>query len=191
MARWEPGTRERLQAAALDLFVSQGFDETTASGIASSAGVTERTFFRHFSDKREVLFEGQHLLADRFTAGVDDAPGGAGPAELVAAALRGASGFFPDDRRAWSRRRQTVIDAHPALQERELLKLAGLARDVAAVLASRGVPEPAASLAGQACLAVFGVAFGLWIAEGETRSFAELASLVHGELGRVAAAPVR
>ena len=114
-----------------------------------------------------------------------------GPAEFVGAALRGAGEFFPDDRRAWSRRRQAVIDAHPALQERELLKLAGLARDVAAALSARGVPEPAASLAGQACLAVFGVAFGLWIAEGETRSFAELASLVHGELGRVAAAPVR
>jgi len=191
MARWEPGTRERLQAAALELFVSQGFDETTASGIAAAAGVTERTFFRHFTDKREVLFEGQHVLAERFTAGVDDAPEDASPADLVSAALRGAGEFFPDDRRAWSRRRQAVIDAHPALQERELLKLAGLARDVAAAFADRGVPEPAASLAGQSCLTVFGVAFGLWIAEGETRPFAELASLVHGELARVASAPGR
>ena len=74
MVRWEPGARERLQAAALELFASNGFEQTTAAEIAQSVGLTERTFFRHFSDKREVLFFGQEQFLLAFTDGVDAAP---------------------------------------------------------------------------------------------------------------------
>src|SRR5436305_429516 len=77
MARWEPGAAERLQKAALELFATRGFEQTTATEIAQSVGLTERTFFRHFSDKREVLFYGQHLFVRTFLAGVDAAPQGA------------------------------------------------------------------------------------------------------------------
>src|SRR5258705_10167405 len=118
MARWEPGAPERLQKAALELFATRGFEETTATEIAQSVGLTERTFFRHFSDKREVLFYGQDLLVQAFLAGVDTAPPDASPIEIVAAALGSATSFFSNERRSHSRTRQSVIDQNPALQER-------------------------------------------------------------------------
>src|SRR5579863_1327691 len=139
MARWEPGARERLQAAALELFATRGFEQTTAAEIAQSVGLTERTFFRHFADKREVLFFGQEQFLQAFIDGVQAAPAGAAPLEVVGGALRAAGTFFPDDRRPYSRLRQSVIEQNPALQEREGHKLAGLAAAVAAALRERGV----------------------------------------------------
>jgi len=182
MGRWEPGARERLQAAALDLYVERGFEQTTAADIAASVGLTERTFFRYFADKREVLFHGQERLTELVLEGVAAAPADATPLAVVVSALLGTAEFFPDDRREHSRRRQTVISAHPALQERELLKMAGLAATLAGALRERGAPEPAATLAAQSGATVFGVAFGQWIAEGETRSLADIQREVVTEL---------
>jgi AcrR family transcriptional regulator len=182
MARWEPGARERLQAAALELFATRGFEQTTAAEIAQSVGLTERTFFRHFSDKREVLFYGQEQFLQAFADGMDAAPPDAAPLEVVASALREAASFFPDERRPYSRMRQSVIDQNPALQEREQHKLAGLAATVAAALRARGVSEPAATLAAQSGATVFGIAFAQWIRDGETRSLADIASGVLHEL---------
>ena len=193
MVRWEPGTRERLQAAALGLFATRGFEQTTAAEIARAVGLTERTFFRNFSDKREVLFHGQEQFLRAFIDGMDQAPAGASPLELIASALRGAALFFPDERRPYSRLRQTVIDQNPPLQERELHKLAGLAATVAAALRARGIAEPAATLAAQSAATVFGVSFAQWIREGETRSLPDITSDVLRELGNLtgAAAPAR
>ncbi|MFG1644526.1 TetR family transcriptional regulator [Amycolatopsis sp. NPDC049252] len=189
MVRWEPGTPERLQRAALELYAERGFEETTAAEIAQSVGLTERTFFRHFSDKREVLFHGQQLFAQAFLDGVDAAPPDASPLEVVAAALRAATVFFPDERRPYSRTRQSVIDRNPALQERELHKLAGLATTLADALRARGVTDPAATLAAQTAVTVFGIAFGQWIREGEERSLADIADSVLGELRTISAGP--
>ena len=182
MARWEPGARERLQAAALELFATRGFEQTTAAEIAQSVGLTERTFFRHFSDKREVLFYGQEQFLQAFLDGVAAAPPGASPLEVIASALRAAGSFFPDERRSYSRMRQAVIDQNPALQEREGHKLAGLAATVASALRARGVGEPAATLAAESGATVFGIAFAQWIREGETRSLPDIASDVLREL---------
>jgi AcrR family transcriptional regulator len=185
MVRWEPGARERLQAAALELFATRGFEQTTAAEIAQAVGLTERTFFRNFSDKREVLFHGQEQFLKAFVDGVDKAPADASALELIASALHGAASFFPDERRPHSRTRQTVIDQNPALQERELHKLAGLAAALAGALRARGIPEPAATLAAQSAATVFGVAFGQWIGEGETRSLRDITSDVLGELRKL------
>jgi AcrR family transcriptional regulator len=182
MARWEPGARERLQAAALELFATRGFEQTTAAEIARSVGLTERTFFRHFSDKREVLFHGQQQFLQAFADGAAAAPPDASPLEVIASALDGAASFFPDERRPYSRMRQSVIDQNPALQEREQHKAAGLAATVAAALRARGIGEPAATLAAQSGATVFGIAFAQWIRDGETRSLADIASGVLGEL---------
>jgi AcrR family transcriptional regulator len=187
MARWEPGAADRLRAAALDLYAARGFEQTTVAEIAGAAGVTERTFFRHFADKREVLFNGQELLEQAFLAGVTAAPEGASPLEIVAAALASSADLFPDERRPWSRKRQSVIDANPGLQERELLKLAGLAAIVGAAMRERGVAEPAASLAAEAGLTVFRVSFGQWIADGENRTLADIEQAVMRELRDVVA----
>ena len=182
MARWEPGARERLQAAALELFATRGYEQTTAAEIAQSVGLTERTFFRHFSDKREVLFYGQEQFLQAFINGVDAAPPDASPLEAVASALHAAASFFPDDRRSYARMRHSVIDQNPALRERELHKLAGVAVAVAEALRARGIAEPAATLAAESGATVFGIAFAQWIREGETRSLAEIASGVLREL---------
>lgn len=188
MARWEPGTRERLQAAALELFTSRGFEQTTAAEIAQSVGLTERTFFRHFSDKREVLFRGQDDFLQAFTNGMRDAPDGATALEVVASALQAMSRFFPDDRRPYSRMRQAVIDDNPALRERELHKRSEMAAIMVEGLHTRGIGEPAAKLAAESGATVFGIAFGRWINDGETRSLGEIMSEVFEELRKLAVA---
>jgi AcrR family transcriptional regulator len=161
MARWEPDARGRLREAALELYGERGFDQTTVAEIAARAGLTERTFFRHFADKREVLFAGGEELRDAFVAGLLSTPASDAPIDQVAAALAGAAGFFTD--REFPRRRQAVITAHPELQERELIKLAGLSATLAETLRGRGVAEPTASLTAEAAIAVFKVAFERWI----------------------------
>lgn len=182
MVRWEPDAPRRLQKAALELFATRGFEQTTAMEIAQSVGLTERTFFRHFSDKREVLFYGQHQLVEAFLAGVEAAPPDASPIEIVASALTSAATFFPDELRANSRVRQSVIDENPALRERELHKLASIGTTVAEALRARGVDELAATLAAQSGMTVFGIAFSRWIREGERRSMADIAAGVLREL---------
>jgi AcrR family transcriptional regulator len=187
MVRWEPGTRSRLQAAAMDLFVRHGFEQTTAAEIAAEVGLSERTFFRHFVDKREVLFDGQHLLEEAFLDGVAAAEPDASPMRTIESALDAAAAFFSDERRSWSVLRQTIIDANPPLQERELLKLAGVARVMASALRDRGVPADAAALAAESGLTVFGVAFQAWVSPGETRSFRAVVHDVLATLGAVVA----
>ncbi|MEV7933617.1 TetR/AcrR family transcriptional regulator [Curtobacterium sp. NPDC089185] len=183
MVRWQPGTRERLQGTALQLFTEHGYDETTVAEIAAAADVTERTFFRHFADKREVLFAGQDDFLGMFSAPVEDAPAGTPPFELVRRALDAAAAFFPDDRRAWSRTRQRVIDAVPALGERELGKLANLKVHLGATLRTHGVAEPAATIAAETAVTVFHLSFARWIAEDEDRDFG---TIVHERLDALA-----
>jgi AcrR family transcriptional regulator len=182
MARWEPGAPQRLQDAALELFATRGYEQTTATEIAESVGLTERTFFRHFSDKREVLFHGQQRFVQVFLDGIAGAPAGAPAMEVVEHTLRSAAAFFTDERREHSRTRQAVIEKNPALQERELHKLANLAGTIADELRARGIEELAATLAGQTALTVFTTAFVLWIREGETRSMAAIQASVLREL---------
>jgi len=189
MARWEPGAGERLQQAALELFTTRGFEQTTATEIAQAVGLTERTFFRHFSDKREVLFYGQDRFVQTFLDGVAAAPAGAAPMAVVASALlRAASSLFADERRPYSRMRQSVIDENLPLQERERHKLAGLAASVADALRARGVDELAASLAAESGATVFGIAFAQWIRRGEERSLHEILGHVLRELSVVTCA---
>ena len=171
VGRWEPNAQGRLEQAALDLYVEQGFDETTVAEIAARAGLTERTFFRHFADKREVLFRGREL-ADALGAAIDAAPAATTPLDAVAGALESLSDFFAD-RRPHARRRQTVIAANPSLQERELIKLASLATTIGDALRRRGVADPTASLVAEAGIAVFKVAFENWLTDPADRSLAE------------------
>lgn len=171
MGRWEPDAKGRLERAAMDLYLERGFDQTTVAEIAERAGLTERTFFRHFADKREVLFRGTEL-ADGMAAALEAVPESAPPLEAVTLALESAADFF-DGRRAYSRQRQSVITANSALRERESVKLAAMADTLAAALARRGVAEPAASLAAEAGVAVFRVAFLRWLDDPAGRGFAE------------------
>ncbi|QXC61729.1 TetR/AcrR family transcriptional regulator [Aquihabitans sp. G128] len=165
MGRWAPGSRGRLERAAMELYAEHGFEATTVAAIADRAGLTERTFFRHFADKREVLFQGSSLLQELLVREVQDADAALAPVEAVVAALQAAAvGFFDADAER-PRFRQAIIDASPELQERELIKLATLATAVAGALRERGVGEPADRLAAEAGIAVFRVAFEAWVRE--------------------------
>ncbi|GAA4217662.1 TetR/AcrR family transcriptional regulator [Actinocatenispora rupis] len=185
MGRWEPNARGRLERAALALYRERGYERVTVAEIAREAGLTERTFFRHYADKREVLFGGSAALQEFLVGKVAAAPADTSPIELVVAALA-ATGEVFDERRDRARQRQTVIDAHPELRERELIKLATLATALAGALRERGVEESAAILAAQAGIAVFQVAFVRWLADGE-RDMAELVRGAYEELRTVTA----
>lgn len=175
MARWAPGASDRLQRAAMELFAERGYEATTVAGIAERAGVTERTFFRHFADKREVLFPGEEQLEAVFVDAIAHAPADASLTGLLIAALDAGGGTLQELRgREFARTRSAIIAANAQLQERELLKLAKLSRAVTAALVARGVADVPARLAGDLAVSVFATAFSRWIAPGETRDLVEL-----------------
>jgi AcrR family transcriptional regulator len=182
MARWQPGAPERLRAAAIGLFRERGYDQTTVAEIAQRAGLTERTFYRHFADKREVLFQGGEVLRDALLDGVAAVPGAAGTRALIDGALEGLGSCFGPERRALALERSAVLADEPALQERELLKLADLKRSLAAALAGRGLSDAQAALAAETVMTVFHSAFQRWIAGGEERALPELQQAVLAEL---------
>src|ERR1700753_2741684 len=119
MARWEPGARERLVLAAVDLFTEQGYDATTVAQIAERAGVTKSTFFRHFPDKRELLVAGQETLSTLLTEGIAEAPEGAGPLAAFAAGLERASSALGPANHEFAPRMRAAIAASTELQERD------------------------------------------------------------------------
>jgi AcrR family transcriptional regulator len=187
VTRWQPDAAGRLAEAALSLFEEHGFEETTVAGIAERAGLTKRTFFRYYADKREVLFGGGTAFQEAFVHALDAAPADLAPLDAVGVSLQAGAGVL-QDRRAFARRRQAVIAANTELQERELIKLDSVAAALAAGLRERGVEEPAASLAAEAGMAVFRVAFERWIAASEEHPLTELVQDSLGALRATAAA---
>ena len=161
MPRSGQQARRRLQQAALELYRERGFDRTTTAEIARHAGVTERTFFHHFRDKREVLFGGEDVLRDLLRPAVRDAPGGLGPLEVLFSAFRSLEGVM-EEGLAYARPRHELIVATPTLREREAAKLASLADTLADSLHERGVPRQRALLAAHAGMAAFSVAVTAW-----------------------------
>jgi AcrR family transcriptional regulator len=175
MGRWEPNARERLERAALALFTEQGYDATTVAEIADRAGLTKSTFFRHFADKREVLFGGQDLLAGLFSDAIRTAAPAATTAACLAAALEAAAVAFTADRHDLAPQRRAVIAANSELQERELLKRARLAAGIADALRARGADDTTARLAAQVGVLAFSTAYARWAEPGNRQPFAEIA----------------
>jgi AcrR family transcriptional regulator len=173
MTRWEPNGRGRLELAALALYGERGFENTTVAEIAARAGLTERTFFRHFADKREVLFSGAAALQELLVNNVAAAPDSVAPIDAVGAALE-VAGALLQERRDYARQRAAIIAANAELRERELIKLASLASAIADALRRRGVADPAASLSAEAGIAVFRIAFARWVDETTQRDLPEL-----------------
>ena len=185
MARWEPGARGRLEEAAFALYAERGYEQTTVAEIAERAGLTERTFFRHFADKREVLFSGADALQDALVTAVADAPAAAPPIEAAAMGIQAIAALLPS--RAIARRRQEIISANPELQERELIKLARLAAALADALRRRGVQDPAAGLTAETGIAVLRVAFEHWLRHDSNPHFEDSVREAIAELRTVAA----
>ena len=193
MVRWEPNARGRLERAALELYNQRGFESTTVAEIAERAGLTERTFFRHFADKREVLFSGASALQELLVSKVSEAPAAWPPIEAIAAALAEVAEVVFEPRREFARQRQAIIAANAELQERELIKLASLASAVAGALRGRGVSDPAASLAAEAGIAAFKIAFERWTSEASEQTLSQVIQESVDELKLVTAGrtPVR
>ncbi|WP_394846897.1 TetR family transcriptional regulator [Pendulispora brunnea] len=168
MSRWEPNARERLQQSAMELYTERGFDQTTVAEIAARAGLTERTFFRYFADKREVLFWGSAMLQDFLVERVAGAPAGTPPMDAVTAALEATGPMF-EERRDFARQRHALIVGHPELRERELIKLASLASALTEALRGRGTADLIARLTAETGLAVFKVAFEHWVHDPHER----------------------
>jgi AcrR family transcriptional regulator len=166
MARWQPGARERLVVAAVDLFTEQGYDATTVAQIAERAGVTKSTFFRYFSDKRELLVAGQETLSRLMAEGIAAAPASASPLEAVAAGLERASSEMGPMNRELGPRLKAAVAASTELQERDALKSVGLAAAMTAALVARGVPDPTAHLAAELGVLAFRRGFTRW-SEGD------------------------
>lgn len=187
MGRWEPNGRERLVRAAIDLFAEQGYDDTTVIQIAERAGLTKTTFFRHFPDKREVLFAGQETHSRLLADGIAAAPDSATPLEAVAAALDAATATFTPGQRAFGPRLMAVIAGNGELRERAAYKHAGLAAAMADALRKRGVPDLTATLAAELGVLAFDRAFARWTEPSE-RTFPELAREELDELREATAA---
>src|ERR1700733_15389891 len=140
MARWEPDARGRLEKAAMELFQERGYVSTTVEDIAARAGLTERTFFRYFADKREVLFSGSKELEKGIVDRIESAPQEASPLDVVAAAFEAAGAEIQDRRDLrFVRARYALVTGHAEIQERELIKLASLAGAATKALRARGV----------------------------------------------------
>ncbi|MFE1198677.1 TetR/AcrR family transcriptional regulator [Streptomyces olivaceoviridis] len=166
MARWQPGAAQRLVVAAVDLFTEQGYDATTVTQIAERAGVTKSTFFRYFSDKRELLVAGQETLSRLLAEGITEAPASASPLQAVAAGLERASSAMGPANRELGPRLKAAVAASTELQERDALKSVGLAAAMTAALIARGVPEPTAHLAAELGVLAFKRGYAEW-SEGD------------------------
>lgn len=163
------------------LYGEQGFDRTTVAEIAERAGLTERTFFRHFTDKREVLFFGAQALQELFVTTVVKAPVTTTPIEAVIRALEAAGEMFAQ-RREFSVQRQRIINGSAELQERELIKLSTLATALADALRQRGVSDPSAGLIGEVAIAIFKNSFERWVSASEP---SDLGHVVRDSLERL------
>ncbi|HEY3546275.1 MAG TPA: TetR family transcriptional regulator [Propionicimonas sp.] len=171
MGRWEPDARGRLAAAALQLYAERGIEQTTVADIADRAGVTERTFFRYYADKREVLFDGSNALQTLMVDAIAAQPPTTGPVDAVGAGMVAAASAL-EGRLEFARTRAAVVAANPSLQERELLKMARLGAAAAQALRERGVADLAAQLAAEAGVTVFRIGFETWIGEASSGDLA-------------------
>lgn len=183
MSRWEPNAAERLVAAAMELFVERGYDSVTVAEIAQRAGLTKRTFFRHFSDRREILFGGQEAHRRLFADAITGAPATATPLEAIGAGLAAFAVEVGERGRDFLATRQAIIAANLDLQERELLKRAALTAEMAAALGRRGVQEPTAGLAAEVGALALNAAYLRWLGPANRHPLTKLAGQALREFG--------
>lgn len=165
MVRWDPGTEDRLRRAALELFVEHGYDNVTVAQIAERAGITRRSYFRYFPDKREVLFAGSEQLSPAIAEAVR-ASAEESPPAVALDAVRQVGALLAErfDRTA---ERRAVIESSPELQERERTKRAAITTSLGDALEGRGAAPEEARLVARLVTVCFEEAFERWIDTGE------------------------
>lgn len=146
----------------MTLFLERGYAEVTVAEIADRAGLTKRSFFNHFADKREVLFAGAQAYEANVLKHLAEAAGDLAPIDAVVAALTGGSldlaayGEF-------ARARRDLIASSTELRERDLIKMTSLTAAIAGALRERGIAARAATFTAQAAVAVFTTAYDEWV----------------------------
>ena len=187
MSRWAPDARERLETAALDLFVENGYEETTVAQIAERAGLNRATFFRHFAEKREVLFGGEDVLAGLFADAIRAASPNATLTECLRAAFTAADVAMTPQQRAKAAQRVLVVAANSELQERGLLKHARIAGSMSAALRERGIDELTSRLAAEVGMLAFTIAVDRWMESDDDQPFSPHAEAALSDLQERAA----
>src|ERR1700731_1630206 len=182
VSRWAPDARERLETAALDLFVENGYEETTVAQIADRAGLNRATFFRHFADKREVLFGGEDVLAGLFADAIREAAPDATVTGCLRAAFAAAEAAMTPQQRAKAAKRVLVVAANSELQERGLLKHARVARSISAALRMRGTDELTARLGAEVGMLAFTIAVERWMKANDDQPFPRFAAAALDDL---------
>jgi AcrR family transcriptional regulator len=182
VSRWAPDARQRLETAALDLFVANGYEETTIAQIADRAGLNRATFFRHFTDKREVLFGGEDKLAGLFADGIRAAPADATLTECLQAAFAAAGAAMTPQQRGKAAQRMLVVAANSELQERGLLKHARITRSITAALRERGTDDLTARLGAEVGMLAFTIAVERWMQAGHDEPFPAYAAAALSDL---------
>jgi AcrR family transcriptional regulator len=185
MGRWPPDARTRLQEAALALYGERGYEETTVAEIAERAGLTKRTFFRYFTDKREVLFWGSEVLEQQMVAAIEAAPASASALGMIGTALDAAALRF-EELREFAGPRHRIIASSPELRERELIKAASLAGAMAQALRARGFGDTAATLAAHTGTTIMHVAFVQWVNDPDQPPFQRIARDALAQLREIA-----
>ncbi|PZE54839.1 TetR/AcrR family transcriptional regulator [Curtobacterium sp. MCPF17_001] len=185
MARWEPDARGRLLQAAIELFGARGYDTTTAAQIAEHAGLTRTTLFRHFADKREILFQGQEALVVSAMEGVESAPADSQPFDALRAAVAALCTIHTADRRDTGRRLDTILASSPELQERAVFKRSAITNALHGALTARfGDARQAAVLADVGVRAYYD-GFASWITSSDEGPLAEVVEHELDEYGSV------
>jgi AcrR family transcriptional regulator len=186
VSRWAPDAAERLRVAAMELFAEHGFADTTVPQIAARAGLTTRTFFRHYPDKREVLFVGENELPAVVARVFAQAPAELAPLEVVVHGLRTVVAPRLQDRHAYFRARRAIVDSDPGVQEREAHKLAGLGRAATTGFTERGLSAPQAGIAAALAVTVYDAAFNTWLDGDPTTPFADAVTTAAATLRAIA-----
>lgn len=184
MTRWAPDAALRLERAAMELFEEQGYDATTVPQITARAGLTTRTFFRHFNDKREVLFLRDREFPAVIQASLVDAPGSDHPLEAAQAGLLSAAASL-EPLRGNILRRQAVVRSDDRLRERELLKSARLADAVSAGLLERGFANDQVRIVAPLAVLAFELALTDWTASDDSQTLADCLTRTWADLGVV------
>lgn len=182
MSRWAPGARERLQDAALELFSENGYEVTTVAQIAERANLNRATFFRHFADKREILFGGEEVLGELFADAIRRAPDDADVSECLAGALKAADSLLTPEQRRRAAQRRRIAEASVEVRERGLLKTAGIANSVVESLLERGVEDLTARLGAEMLILAFSVALRTWIESAIDEPFSQYSAAAFARL---------
>ena len=192
MARWEPGARGRLIRSALDLFQERGFAETTVPEIAARAGVTNRTFFRYFGDKREVLFGNEDQAAAELRAALAKAPAGLSAADFLLWGLELYAREYLDGHRDEFRVLRRIVESDQGLMERSLSKRRAQCALLSDALHERGMRPARAQLLAETAISALFIAIGEWVQRDDETGIdtltIEALTALRADLGGIAAA---